>query len=148
MNPSFIPWMRLIYGRRGLMQFQCVVPGRVDQGAIKTILEVIVQSGNASFLAVLKEFGDIPPAGLLSFPAQGVTLCLDLPNQGARTLDLFRKLYGMTRSMGGRSYPAKDACMSAGNFQAFYPAWQEFAKHIDPRFSSSFWRRVTKEGGL
>jgi len=109
-------------------------------------LEVIVSSGSASFLAVLKEFGNEPSPGMLSFPRAGVTLCLDFPNEGARTLDLFRKLHGMTRSMGGRIYPAKDACMSAGNFQTFYSSWQEFAGYVDPRFSSNFWRRVTATG--
>jgi hypothetical protein len=33
--------------------------------------------------------------------------------------------------------------MSADDYQAFYPNWREFAKYIDPAFSSSFWRRVT-----
>jgi hypothetical protein len=40
-------------------------------------------------------------------------------------------------------YPAKDARMTAVQFQAFYPQWREFARYIDPAFSSSFWRRVT-----
>ncbi|NLF25075.1 MAG: FAD-binding oxidoreductase [Deltaproteobacteria bacterium] len=149
-DPFFYPldavedWNR-IYGKRGFLQFQCVVPGRLEQSGIKTILEVIVKSGSASFLAVVKEFGSAVSAGMLSFPTAGVTLCLDFPNQGARTLDLFQKLYGMTCSMGGRVYPAKDACMSPGNFQTFYPGWREFAEHVDPRFSSSFWRRVTEQ---
>ncbi len=47
------------------------------------------------------------------------------------------------RDSGGRVYPAKDARMSAANFQAYFPQWREFASFIDPAFSSSFWRRVT-----
>ena len=39
-------------------------------------------------------------------------------------------------------YPAKDARMSSASFQAFYPQWEAFAAHVDPAFSSSFWRRV------
>jgi hypothetical protein len=33
--------------------------------------------------------------------------------------------------------------MSAENFQAFFPKWREFARYVDPHFSSSFWRRVS-----
>jgi hypothetical protein len=40
-------------------------------------------------------------------------------------------------------YPAKDATMTAAQFQAFYPQWQDFAKFIDPAFDSAFWQRVT-----
>jgi len=43
---------------------------------------------------------------------------------------------------GGAVYPAKDARMSPQSFRRFFPAWTEFAEHIDPKFSSSFWRRV------
>jgi FAD/FMN-containing dehydrogenase len=147
-DPFFYPldavahWNR-IYGRRGFFQFQCVVPGQSDRSAIRGILEVIVKSGGASFLAVMKEFGDVSSPGMMSFPTKGVTLCLDFPNQGERTLALFETLHRLTRELGGRVYPAKDACMSAENFELFYPQWRQFAKFIDPRFSSSFWRRVS-----
>jgi hypothetical protein len=53
----------------------------------------------------------------------------------------------MTLEFGGRLYPAKDACMTAAQFQAFYPQWQQFARYKDPAFSSSFWERVTNDGG-
>jgi len=49
----------------------------------------------------------------------------------------------MVIQSGGAVYPAKDARMSAQSFQTFYPQWKQFAQHIDPHFSSSFWRRVT-----
>ena len=47
------------------------------------------------------------------------------------------------RGSGGRVYPAKDARMSPQSFRAYYPELAEFSRYIDPRFSSSFWRRVT-----
>ena len=49
----------------------------------------------------------------------------------------------IVRESGGAVYPAKDARMSAENFQAFFPKWREFAGYVDPHFSSSFWRRVS-----
>jgi hypothetical protein len=45
---------------------------------------------------------------------------------------------------GGALYPAKDARMSAETFARSYPRRDEFQGHIDPAFSSSFWRRVSR----
>jgi len=152
-TPFFYPldavdcWNR-IYGKRGLLQYQCVVPHE-NAEAIREILGRIAASGQGSFLAVLKVTGDVPSPGLLSFPKPGVTLALDFPVKGERTFELFRSLDAVVRQAGGRLYPAKDACMSSEDFQSYYPNWREFAKFIDPVFSSSFWRRVTanvKEG--
>ncbi len=42
------------------------------------------------------------------------------------------------------TYPAKDARMSAKTFARSYPRREEFERHLDPAFSSSFWRRVAK----
>ena len=39
--------------------------------------------------------------------------------------------------------PAKDAAMTAPQFQAFYPQWEQFARYRDPLLTSSFWERVT-----
>jgi FAD/FMN-containing dehydrogenase len=147
-NPFFYPldsinnWNR-IYGARGFFQYQFVVPFSADRGAIREILRQIGDSGQGSFLAVLKTFGDIRSPGLLSFPRPGVTLALDFPNRGEETLRLFERLDQIVLAAGGRIYPAKDARMSASTFQACYPQWQEFTAYIDPAFSSSFWRRVT-----
>ena len=81
---------------------------------------------------------------MLSFPRVGVTLALDFPNNGATTLRLLENLDAITREAGGAVYAAKDARMSAQSFQRDFPRWRQFAPYIDPRFSSSFWRRVTR----
>jgi hypothetical protein len=49
----------------------------------------------------------------------------------------------MTLEFGGRLYPATDAAMTAPQFQAFYPQWEQFARYRDPMLTSSFWERVT-----
>jgi hypothetical protein len=49
----------------------------------------------------------------------------------------------MTLEFGGRLYPAKDAAMTAHQFQSFYPQWEQFARYRDPMLTSSFWERVT-----
>ncbi len=147
--PFFYPldaignWNRL-YGKRGFLQYQCVVPD--DNGkltTIRAILELIVQAGQGSFLAVLKRFGDKPSPGLLSFPRPGLTLALDFPNRGEKLLHLFNQLDHLVVESGGAIYPAKDAAMHSPAFKQFYPQWQAFSEYIDPRFSSSLWRRVT-----
>lgn len=130
------------YGRRGFLQHQSVVPFEDGQEAVRELLARVAKSGAASFLAVLKTFGDLPSPGLLSFPRPGVTLALDFANRGERTIRLLRSMDDVVREAGGRVYPAKDACMTGESFRAFYPEWGAFAEHLDPAFSSSFWRRV------
>ena len=92
---------------------------------------------------MLKQFGEQPSRGLLSFPRSGVTLALDFPNRGEPTRRLLESLDAITRAANGAVYPAKDARMSARSFQQYFPAWTQLKDYIDPMFSSSFWRRVT-----
>jgi FAD/FMN-containing dehydrogenase len=139
---SVLHWNRM-YGKSGLLQFQCVLPWEADQMGIVKVLKSITASGLASFLAVIKVFGDVPSPGLMSFPAPGITLALDFPIRPDISFDLLHRLAAITLEHGGRMYPAKDATMTAAQFQAFYPQWREFAKFIDPSFDSAFWRRVT-----
>jgi len=133
------------YGRRGFFQYQFVVPFADGDAAVREILGRLAASGEGSFLAVLKTFGDVPSPGLMSFPRPGVTLALDLPNRGERTVRLLRGCDEIVRQSGGAVYPAKDACMTPESFRTFFPQWEAFAEHLDPAFSSSFWRRVTGE---
>ena len=148
-EPFFFPldavanWNR-IYGRRGFFQYQCVVPPDERQ-AIAEILGRITRSGLTAVLAVLKTFGEVASPGMLSFPRAGITLAVDFPNQGTRILRLLEELDEVTRAAGGAVYPAKDARMSAQSFQSFFPSWKTFARYVDPKFSSSFWRRVTPD---
>jgi FAD/FMN-containing dehydrogenase len=148
-EPFFYPldaihhWNR-IYGKRGFLQYQSVVPYKTNYTAYRKILETIAASGEGTFLVVVKTFGDVPSPGMLSFPRPGVTLALDFAMQGESTLRLCERLDEIVRDAGGAVYPAKDARMSAASFQAYYPNWRDFARYIDPNFSSSFWRRVTR----
>jgi FAD/FMN-containing dehydrogenase len=143
---SLLQWNRM-YGKSGLLQFQCVLPWEMGQQlGITQILKAITASGLASFLAVLKVFGDVPSPGMMSFPAPGITLALDFPIRPGVSFDLLDRLARITMEHGGRMYSAKDARMTAEQFQSFYPQWQEFARYIDPAFDSAFWQRVTGRG--
>lgn len=147
-DPFFYPldailnWNKL-YGRKGFMQYQCVIPHEHKEKAMTEMLSLISASGQASFLSVLKEFGDIKSPGLLSFPRPGITLALDFANRGQKTLELLNELDIITLKYAGSVYPAKDARMSAESFAKYYPNLKEFEKHIDPHFSSNFKRRIS-----
>lgn len=147
-RPFFFPldsinrWNRL-YGKRGFFQYQCVVPFQGSESPIYDIIETFAKSGLGSFLTVIKTFGKAASPGLLSFPRPGVTLTLDVPNEGRKTLRVLDSLDEKVMDAGGRVYPAKDARMSKESFQQYFPERTEFEKYKDPKFSSSFWRRVT-----
>ena len=136
-------WNR-IYGAAGFHQYQFVVPfDKAD--VLESILYDIVDSGMGSFLAVLKEFGDVPSTGMLSFPRPGLCLALDFADRGARTIRLIQNLDAKVRAAGGAAYPAKDRLMSADSFEHYFDRLSEFKQYVDPAFSSGFWRRVTRE---
>jgi FAD/FMN-containing dehydrogenase len=133
----------LLYGKNGFLQYQCVIP-ESNFEASEELLDRIAHSGMGSFLGVLKQFGSAPPAGMLSFPRPGLTLALDFAMRGERTLQLLRSLDQIVLESGGALYPAKDARMSPALFEASFPQWRSFVPFIDPKMSSSFWRRVTE----
>jgi FAD/FMN-containing dehydrogenase len=137
---SLSNWNR-IYGKRGLVQYQCVIPHQ-QADLLKRMLELISSSGHGGFLAVLKAFGNTKSPGLLSFPRPGLTLALDMPMRGASILKLFDRMDELVLAAGGALYPAKDARMSRVMFQQSFPDWRNFVQFIDPKLSSSFWRRV------
>jgi FAD/FMN-containing dehydrogenase len=147
-EPFFYPldavlhWNRL-YGKQGFVQFQYAIPFEGAREGTIAILQEIANSGLASFLAVLKAFGEIQSAGMMSFPLAGLMFALDFPMKPGITLPLMERLGDMTRDYGGRLYPAKDAAMTASQFKTFYPNWEQFARYRDPALTSSFWERVT-----
>ncbi len=127
-DPYFFPldgighWNR-IYGRRGFLQYQCVIPPHRAQAVLGEILDRVARQGAPSFLAVLKQLG--PGSGLLSFPIPGFTLTLDVPvSEGA--LGLLDALDALVVEAGGRLYLAKDARQSRATFEAGYPDLDAF----------------------
>jgi FAD/FMN-containing dehydrogenase len=134
-------WNRL-YGRDGFCQFQCALPRTFAKDALRDLLETIARSGQGSALTVLKEFGDLPSPGLLSFPIPGTTLAVDFQNRGKSTLALLERLDSITDAAGGRVYAAKDGRASAALLRAGFPQRARFERSIDPKFTSDFWRRT------
>ena len=137
-------WNRM-YGKRGFVQYQIALPQASGRAGLRTIIDRLARSGRASFLAVLKRFGE-PGPGLLSFPLRGYTLALDIPV--ARGLVPFlQELDRMTLDHGGRIYLAKDAVVRAEDFAVMYPKLESFRgiqRKLDPKrlMSSSMARRL------
>jgi FAD/FMN-containing dehydrogenase len=138
-------WNR-IYGRRGFIQYQALLPRETSRRALIQLLEAVAKSRRASFLAVLKSTG-AANSGMLSYLFPGHTLSLDFPNRGVGLSRFLRELDAILLDHGGRLYLAKDAMMTAEMFAATYPRLGEFRAvkaRVDPdhRFLSSQARRL------
>ncbi len=134
-------WNR-IYGPRGLLQYQCVLPpAAAEDSDARTAAAAARTAGTGSFLAVLKTFGARALRGLLSFARAGLTLALDFPDT-PRVRALFAQLDACVAAAGGALYPAKDAVGSPALFRAAYPRWDAFQRFRDPGVSSDFARRM------
>ena len=118
-------WNRM-YGKRGFLQYQCVLPKEGAYEGLFYILKHLNSKNKGSFLAVLKSMG-ASNNNNLSFPMKGYTLALDLQIKD----DLFSILEHLDACVldhGGRLYLAKDARMNEATFKASYPnhgAFQE-----------------------
>ena len=107
-----------IYGRKGFVQYQCVIPVRQARAVLTEILDRVSRRGSASFLTVLKLLGE--SNGVISFPLRGYTLAMDFPV--TETLFGFLdQLDQLVAAAGGRLYLAKDARQSRATFEAGYP---------------------------
>jgi FAD/FMN-containing dehydrogenase len=138
-------WNKM-YGKRGFVQYQCVIPEATALEGITALLKELSGSRRSSFLAVLKRLG-AEGKGLLSFPLPGYTLALDLPIRDKGLFSLLDKLDHILLQYGGRIYLAKDARISPESFRTMYPhygEWLKIKQAIDPanRFSSSLSRRL------
>lgn len=116
-------WNR-IYGRSGFTQYQFVLPLESSRQGLMEILARIAQSGQGSFLAVLKLFGR-ENENYLSFPRQGYTLALDF--KITRSLfPLLDELDAIVADHGGRLYLTKDVRMKPEMLRSGYPRLNHF----------------------
>jgi decaprenylphospho-beta-D-ribofuranose 2-oxidase len=136
-------WSRA-YGSQGFLQYQFSLPYGKDED-LKRIIRKVAQSGNVSFLNVIKKMGE-GNRSPLSYPHPGWLVCLDFPivdGLGKFCTELDEDVL----SLGGRLYTAKDSRTSAETFHQMYPRVDEFKKirqTIDPegKFASDMSRRL------
>jgi len=138
-------WNRM-YGKRGFIQYQCVLPAAEAERGLQLLLEALVTKRRPSFLSILKRFGPAD-AGFLSFPLEGYTLTLDLPISDPNIFAFLDELDEIVLKCCGRVYLAKDARLRAETFQAMYQGfsdWQRIKSRVDPenRFDSDLGRRL------
>lgn len=140
---SVLNWNR-IYGRRGFVQYQFVLPLKASRDGLKNILTRINKMGMGSFLAVLKLFGE--QDDLISFPMKGYTLALDFPMKPG-LMNFLDELDEVVADYGGRIYLSKDARMKKEIFWDTYPkaaTFKEIIHKYDPnhRYVSNLSKRL------
>lgn len=121
---DFVKDWNLAYGRRGLTQYQCVLPDSAGPDAARRFLEVLTQRGGASFLCVIKDCGP-QSAAYLSFPMSGMSVALDIAVRDD-TQELVDALNEFVLSVGGRIYLAKDRFTRPEHFRAMEPRLEQF----------------------
>jgi decaprenylphospho-beta-D-ribofuranose 2-oxidase len=124
-------WSRL-YGDRGMLQYQFVVPD--DAGdVLQQIIEHLAAAGVPIYLAVLKRLRD--GLGPLAFPIRGWTLAADIPAGVPGAAAALDRADLMVAECGGRVYLAKDARTAPGILRRMYPRlaeWNYTRRAMDP----------------
>jgi decaprenylphospho-beta-D-ribofuranose 2-oxidase len=122
-----------VYGPRGFIQYQFVVPIENTQ-VLKDILFKLKFTNSGSFLTVLKSFGH-ESKGLISFPTKGWSLAIDFPKNIPNLSQVLKDLDQMVVSAGGRVYLTKDSRVSHMHIPLMYPnlqLWKKIKGEIDP----------------
>lgn len=140
-----IPHWNRLYGSRGFLQYQLVVPDGAED-TLTRVAAALTHTDTPVALAVLKRMGP-SRRGLLSFPMPGWTLAVDMPLGDPQLASLLDEWDRIIASCGGRVYFAKDSRLKANVGQAMYPdleRWRALRSRLDPEghFSSDLSRRL------
>jgi decaprenylphospho-beta-D-ribofuranose 2-oxidase len=130
-------WPRL-YGRRGFLQYQLVVPAGAVQ-ILDAVIDELRRARVPCYLAVLKDFGPANAAPL-SFPIAGWTLALDLPRGVPGLEAALSRCDVLVAEASGRVYLTKDSRLRPDAVEAMYPRvneWRAVRDRIDP---DGLWR--------
>jgi len=125
-------WNRA-YGRRGMTQYQCMLPDSAGPEAARRFLELMQKLRAASPVCVIKDHGP-EGIGMLSFPMPGISVAIDLPVRDD-TQTVIDALNEHVQKEGGRVYLAKDAFTRADHYRAMdprLPEWESIRHHWDP----------------
>ena len=127
-----------IYGKKGFIQFQCVIPLDNSKKGLTEILNYLSKTKVASFLSVLKRFGK--QESNFSFPTEGYTLALDFPIKD-NIFTILDRLDEIAVKYGGRFYLAKDSRINKKVFKESDPRVNKFLNfrkknNLDANFNS------------
>ncbi len=128
-----IPGFQRVYGPRGFVEYQFLVPPERGQEGLEALLEASRRT--PAFHTVIKRFGPRAPVGLLSFAREGFTFT----SLFAVTPTVFPVLQDLTElliPMGGRLNLTKDSCASLEHFQRMQPnldKWRQIVRRWDPQ---------------
>jgi decaprenylphospho-beta-D-ribofuranose 2-oxidase len=134
-----------VYGPRGFLQYQMVVPLEADE-VLRQVIALLAARRLPSALSVLKRLG-AASGGHLSFPVAGWTLAVDV-SAGARGLGATLSACDeLVAGCGGRVYLVKDARLRSEIVHTMYPRleeWREIRGACDPDgiFASDQARRL------
>jgi len=126
-------WNRL-FGGRGFLEYQLVLPLPIAFDGIKRMLEMVDSAGTASFFTSIKRLGGNSP-GHLSFPMPGYAFSIAISAAGKKAFSLLNRFDELTVALGGRVYLAKDARLQAKTLSAMYARlgeWRTIALRYDP----------------
>jgi len=130
---AILDWNRG-YGKRGFVQYQCVLPRASGIEGMQALVERLAKLRGISPVTVIKDCG-AQGQGTLSFPMQGMSLAVDMPvNAGIQSLT--DQLNDLVIGLGGRIYLSKDRFTRADHFKAMeprLPAFLELRQKWDPQ---------------
>jgi decaprenylphospho-beta-D-ribofuranose 2-oxidase len=130
-------WNR-IYGKKGFLEYQMVFPKMHAEIGIKKALELLTKYNSASFLSVIKAFGNTSSTDYLNYPIEGITLGLDL-KISKRVWTLLDELDELIAQFNGKTYLAKDARLNKINFDKQYPK-----NFYNTKFNSHQMQRISQ----
>jgi decaprenylphospho-beta-D-ribofuranose 2-oxidase len=130
-------WNR-IYGKKGMIQYQVLVPFG-QENFIYTLLREMKKIRGVSFLGVLKSFGE-SQSNYLSFARSGWTLAIDVSASNSKLLQTLNILDKHLIDAGGSVYLTKDSRLLKGDFEEMYPSyvdWVKVKREVDP---NNYWQ--------
>lgn len=123
-DPYFYPLDKInnwnkIYGKKGFIQYQFVLPIANSYEGVNEILGILSKHKLGSFLAVLKLFGKSHENRYLHFPLEGYTLALDI-KVSPSIWSVLDQLDEIVNKFNGKIYLTKDARMNKLSYEKQY----------------------------
>ena len=149
---DFVPDWKLMYGRNGLIQWQPFVPADKARDVFRRVLTMQQDAGMVNWLTVMKRHR--PDPFLLTHGLDGWSLAQDFNVTDANRQRLWQLCHDMSEVVleaGGRFYPAKDATLTARQFQRSLgqdrlSAFRALKQQVDPDavLQTNLYRRLMR----